>query len=129
MEEETLEEMITTKELGKRDDTREEKGTTGEIVETEDKIEIGEKETGEDTRIEEIEGTRLKDEVSQPKLSERYRPEDEAAPGPIEDQDLDLQDQEEANPEDREEVQWDQENDQEVQETSQGTRSTHARGS
>ena len=129
MEEETLEEMITTKDLGKRDDTREEKGTTGEIVETEDKIEIGEKETGEDTRIEEIEGTRPEDKANHPKLSERDRPKEEAAPGPIEEQDLDLQDQEEANPEDREEVQWDQENNQEDQESNQGTRFIHARGS
>ena len=123
MEEDTLEEMIMTKELGK------EKDTTGEIVETEDKIEIGEKETGEDTRIEEIEGARPEDEASQSGLSERDRPEDEAAPGSIEEQDLDSKDQEEVNPEDREEAQWDQENNQEDREPNQGTRFTHARGS
>ena len=56
-------------------------------------------------------------------------PEDEAAPGSIEEQDLDSKDQEEVNPEDWEEAQRDQENSQEDRETNQGTRFTHARGS
>ena len=42
-------------ELGKMDDTKEEKGTTGEIVETEDETETGKREIGKDTRIEETE--------------------------------------------------------------------------
>ena len=130
MEEGILEELIMTRDLGKTDDMKkEEKGTTGEIVEMKDKTETGKKETGEDTRIEEIERARPEDEAIQSKLSERDRPEDEAVPGTtIEEQDLDSKDQEEVNPEDREKVQWDQENSQEDQETGPGTRSTSARG-
>ena len=67
---------------------KEEKGTTvtGEVVEMRDKTETGKKETGEDTRIEEID-------------TERVRPEEEAVPGSLEEEDLAPKDQEEANPE------------------------------
>ena len=92
--------------MGKTEDTRKKKDKTGEIVETEDKTETGKKEAGGDTRIEET-----------------------GIEGSIEEQDLDLKDQEEVNPEDREEAQWDQENNQEDRETNQGTIFTHARGS
>ena len=94
MEEGILEEMTMTGDLGKMDDMKkEEKGTTvtGEVVEMRDKTETGKKETGEDTRIEEIE-------------TERVRPEEEAVPGSLEEEDLAPKDQEEANPEDREKV-------------------------
>ena len=76
--------------LEKTDDMKEEEeGTTEEIAEMKDKKETGKKETGEFTRIEEIE-------------TKRVRPEEEAAPGCLEEEDLDPKDQEKANPEDRE---------------------------